>query len=273
MVFGFAAATAEMRASPLPSRDERRAVGALTLTGVRRTRRRPRQPVPSRRRRWGRHRCCSVTVAPVSAARWVIASSGATGLGHAVPAWNWPAFRAYSAGTDTAGRRVGRGRPDDGDRTRRGRQRQHATVVLQQHRTLRGDALSHGTGWLGRGARRRGRRQRVIEQARFDVGADDTERGCVDLRRSDLPGIDGRIDVRRRVELRPVQLLVEAVAQRGPGGVHGAEVGHDVPVEAASVPFSMLLRMWVLARVRAVDLVVGAHDAARRALADRDRER
>ncbi len=111
----------------------------------------------------------------------------------------------------------------------------------------------------------------MVEEPGGDVGAHDPEGGRVDGRGGDRPGRQRRLDQRRGVVDRPVQLLVQAGVERRRGRVDGVEVRHDVPVEA-EVTLEHVVEQRVLAGVRAVDLVVGAHHPGRVALSERDLE-
>lgn len=100
----------------------------------------------------------------------------------------------------------------------------------------------------------------MVEEAAPDVGAHHPK-GCgVDLLLGDLTRGEGGVQQGRREESWTVQFLVETVDQTGRGGMHSAEVRHDIPVEP-EVGLEDLVEHRVLAGVDTVDLVVRAHHA------------
>jgi hypothetical protein len=150
-------------------------------------------------------------------------------------------------------------------------QRQHLAVVLEQDAAPLGDLACDGLVSDGGGVLDGDRRQRVVEQAAADVGADHPEGGRIDVGLGDLPGRQRGVQALGREEDRPVELLVEPVDQRRRGRVDRPEIRHHVAVEP-HVALEDRLQERVLAGVDAVDLVVGAHDALGPALADGDLE-
>ena len=151
---------------------------------------------------------------------------------------------------------------DDRDRVAGGRlEREQRVVVLEQHRALGGDGAGERVVGVGVevGAGLGGCPVDELEHARDRL----VEQGLVEL--AGAHGGDDRgvadAEVGRHLEVEPGGDRRHAVVDRAP-------VGHHEPVEAPLVAQHLGQQPVVLGRVRAVDLVVGAHDRPRPRLLD-----